>query len=927
MNSPLVLRNVQRTFGQDAALRGIHLDFPEKGLVGILGPSGCGKSTLLNILAGIDIGYQGSVKIFGKESKRRSEAKRNRLRLLHFGYVFQSFRLLELETVMANLLVCLKSIYDANTEELRKKALDLLRFVGMEKRADQRVNTLSGGEKQRVAIARALCADPQVLLCDEPSGALDGRNAKLVFRLLRGIAEKCLVIVVSHDQDILTSSCHELIEMRDGKVVRHTKRKNTSAASSAKSIRLRKNPVPEPLGFGFCLRHAMSVFKAKRIRSLLSAGAMMFGLATLGITAYLGNSISTEIEGAFASLVPKHTIVMEEQSEDGSGISNIYAASPEDADFLVDEYPDLIEDYGTTLAMDYGSWFVDDDYVSYQAGSETVVLPGFGVEQINDYLWYHPGVGATVFPRPSVNMKTDEVVLGLPYPTMFNLCLSLHIVRSYQSLGDYLASHGLSIVLHASHIEWGFQDEELFTVVGVCQNAKPVFFHTDHRWNHKVIIDQMFFRVTRLESGPTPQYIQEIPYLVLKGNVLDLLALVRTDPALRHLVFEKASAAYLPTLCEAGEPCPYNRVYLYACDKTGVPWDRLEEIKRAIPSCRGRSPTSDGGFYGGALVSGFLGKFFVSASLEAATEAGEAYGYLPIEAAMLPLDLPEGVKEGSYLSTGSKAIRLSADTTNPKTGRSPQGNQECLLSRSLYEAWGKPDEITIALEIGAEEIGTMYYRDFRYAQLKVVGVKEENEDTLFVVSDWTVDALIELFDMSPFLLEPRGAVFYVDESTDTKTVITALSKAYPEYHFYDPALEIHLSLTDTLSYIQVILNVFSYIALTMSLLLFLISMGITLRENAHESGLLYVLGFSRSAISRFFFGHAFLFTLLGLGGSFVLLFGLQFAVKSYLGGFFGTPFSWSLSYLPFFIVLLTATGVCVLARLALGLWMALHRMP
>ena len=927
MNSPMVLRCVKRSFGKDQALRGIDLILPMKGLVGIVGPSGCGKSTLLNILSGIDVGYLGSAKLFGHESKRRSEAKRNRLRLLRIGYVFQSFRLLELETVLANLLITLSSVYDANSDDLRKKAFDLLRFVGMEKKASQRVNTLSGGEKQRVAIARALGSDPDVLLCDEPSGSLDEKNAHLVFDLLRGISSKNLVVVVSHDRQLVEGYCDEIIEMKDGRIVRRIRHRNEPASSSPKSIKLRKNPSPMKLGFGLCLQHAFSIFKAKKVRSFLSTGAMMLGLATLGIVSYLGNSISAEIEGAFSSLVPKQTIVMTEQSEDGSGISNIYAASIEEAQYLVDEYPDLIEDYGTRLSMDYASWFVDDDYCSYASGVETLVLPGFGVEQINDYLWYYPGQGSTVFPRPSVNMKRDEVVLGLPYATMFNLCLSLHIVRSYQSLGDYISSHGLTITLHASNIEWGFEDEELFTVVGVCQSQKPVFYHTDHHWNHHVIIDTMFFRTTRKEEGPTPQYIQEIPYVSLKGNVLDFLSLVRTDPSLQHLVFEKASSVYLPTLCEIGEACPYQRVYLYSCDKTGVNWETLNEISDSIDGYLGRCPISDGGFYAGSLVSGFLGKFFVAASEAAVVEAGEAYGYLPSEAAMLPLDLPEGVKDGSYLSTGSSSIRLSADCSRPSQGRSPKGNQECLLSKKLYEAWGHPEEIHIGLEIASEEIGTMYRRDFRYSALKVVGVKDDNEDTLHVVSDWTIDALIELFDMSPFLLEPRGAIFHVDEKTDTQAIVAKLSKLYPEYSFTDPALDIRLSITDTLAYIRVILDAFSYIGLAMALLLFLISMGITLRENAHESGLLFVLGFGRGSLTRFFYGHALLFSLLGATGSSLLLLGLQVAVKGYICRLFGTPFSFELAWMPFLIVWATALAVLLLSHLVLSLWMRLHTLP
>ena len=918
MNNPIVLKGVSRKYGKTYALEKVDLVFPNKGLIGIIGPSGSGKSTLLSLLSGLDCAYSGSIKVKGKELKKLSEEDRSALRLHHFGYVFQNYRLLELETAFTNVMVPMEAIYQGNKADLQEKARDLLSFVGLKDKVNQRVNTLSGGEKQRVALARALSSDPEIVLADEPTGALDSKSSEAVFALLRGVAEKTLVILVSHDVETAKLYCDKLVRLSDGKVVGVEEMDNEEAAKETpKSLKIKQRKKRADLSLGFLFRHSLSLAKAKPLRSLLSEITISLGLASLGIVSYLTSSIEGEIQNAFSSLVPTSTIVASCRNEIGSGVSNVYAASLEDAAYLVDEYPDLIEDYGTCLSLDYENWFKDENYFSYSTGTKQVILPGFSMRSINDFLWYKPGVGENVYPRPSVNMRNDQVILGLPYATMFNVCFSFYIQRNYQSLGDYIAGHGWKIILHATNYGYGFEDEELFEVVGIIATDKPIIYHENHRWNQNILLDTMKFRSSQKEEIASPQYVYEIPYLDLSCDIGDFFALSRKEEDMDRFVFEHVNSRYHPSLCEKGKKSDLRRLFVYSCDKFGAKWTELDQIMDGYPEILGRNPSSPGGYFSSSdsISSGFVNKAFLGPNQDDLLEVGESYGNLSLEEAMLPISLPMGVKDASYLTLGEGSVSFSSDLSSIKEGRRPEGLEECVLSKGLFEEWGKPTSIGMALEISGEAIGDRYERDFRYCELKVVGVKEEDIDTVYVINDWTIDAPYGLFDMSPFLLQPSGATFFCKKGSDTSSIISSLSKIFPQYKFADPSLEIGSSISSTLGYIQVILYAFSAIALAMAALLFIIVMVIMITENAHEGKLLFAIGLPRSSIGKLYLSHCYLYVGIGLLSSLAITISGQVMVKVYLGQAFGSGLKGGLSFLPLGLVGLAALAMLLLCHL------------
>ena len=218
----LVLKNIVKDYSAgDArveALRGVDLEFGDSEFAAILGPSGCGKTTLLNIIGGLDRYTSGDLVIRGKSTKQFTERDWDTYRNHSVGFVFQSYNLIPHQTVLSNVELAL-TLSGVSREERRRRAAEALEKVGLGNQMKKKPNQLSGGQMQRVAIARALVNDPEVLLADEPTGALDSETSIQVMEILRQVAKDRLVIMVTHNPELADQYATRIIRLLDGKVV------------------------------------------------------------------------------------------------------------------------------------------------------------------------------------------------------------------------------------------------------------------------------------------------------------------------------------------------------------------------------------------------------------------------------------------------------------------------------------------------------------------------------------------------------------------------------------------------------------------------------------------------------------------------------------------------------------------------------------
>jgi putative ABC transport system ATP-binding protein len=223
MENVIEIRNLQKFYGEGAsqvrALEGVDLDVRAGEVLVLMGPSGSGKTTLLSIMGCILRASAGSVKIRDIEAAGLPESQLPSVRLRHFGFVFQGFNLFPALTARENVEIAL-DLKRVSRRDARRRAEELLAAVGLGDKLGTHPADLSGGQKQRVAIARALAGDPEIVLADEPTAALDSASGKTVMEILSGLsaARNRAVVIVTHDPRVL-GYAHRVVHMADGRIV------------------------------------------------------------------------------------------------------------------------------------------------------------------------------------------------------------------------------------------------------------------------------------------------------------------------------------------------------------------------------------------------------------------------------------------------------------------------------------------------------------------------------------------------------------------------------------------------------------------------------------------------------------------------------------------------------------------------------------
>ena len=283
------------------ALKGISIDFREHEFVSILGQSGCGKTTTLNIIGGLDHYTSGDLIINGKSTKEFKDRDWDTYRNHSVGFVFQSYNLIPHQSVLANVELAL-TLSGVSKKERRERAMEALKKVGLGDQMHKRPNQMSGGQMQRVAIARALVNDPDIILADEPTGALDTETSIQIMEILKNISKDKLIIMVTHNPELAQQYSSRIIKLLDGKIVDDSNPYEQNGKEQEKQTNKKK----ASMSFFTALSLSMNNLMTKKGRTILTAFAGSIGIIGIALILALSNGVQNYItkteEEALSSL-------------------------------------------------------------------------------------------------------------------------------------------------------------------------------------------------------------------------------------------------------------------------------------------------------------------------------------------------------------------------------------------------------------------------------------------------------------------------------------------------------------------------------------------------------------------------------------------------------------------------------------------------
>jgi len=315
----LELKNIKKDYVTSdtkvSALKGINIDFREHEFVSILGPSGCGKTTLLNIIGGLDDYTKGDLIINGKSTKKYKDSDWDTYRNHNVGFVFQSYNLIPHQTVLANVELAL-TLSGVSPAERRKRAKKVLEEVGLKDQIHKKPNQLSGGQMQRVAIARALVNDPDILLADEPTGALDSKTSVQIMEILKSISKDKLIIMVTHNPELAETYSSRIIKLLDGNIVSDSKPYEHKDKEEKEFVTKGKKSMSLKTALSLSLNNLM----IKKGRTFLTAFAGSIGIIGIALIMSLSSGVQNYIDSIEEDTLSTYPISIQKQTVDMSSM-------------------------------------------------------------------------------------------------------------------------------------------------------------------------------------------------------------------------------------------------------------------------------------------------------------------------------------------------------------------------------------------------------------------------------------------------------------------------------------------------------------------------------------------------------------------------------------------------------------------------------
>ncbi len=350
----LELKNITKIYATDdfkqTALDNISIVFRKCEFVSILGPSGSGKTTLLNIIGGLDDYTDGDLIINGTSTKKYTDRDWDTYRNHRVGFVFQSYNLITHQSILSNVELAL-TLSGVGKKERRKRAIEALEKVGLKDHINKRPNQLSGGQMQRVAIARALVNNPDILLADEPTGALDSATSEQIMDLLKEVAKDRLVIMVTHNAELAHEYSTRIIEVKDGVILNDSNKVSKNETESKRNKCDKKTNMSIKTALSLSLNNLMT----KKGRTILTAFAGSIGIIGIALILSLSNGINSYIAKTEEETLSSYPLTIQKQNVDMASLLSAFTGSKKDDEkSKKDEITstNIMGDVFTTLSKD-----------------------------------------------------------------------------------------------------------------------------------------------------------------------------------------------------------------------------------------------------------------------------------------------------------------------------------------------------------------------------------------------------------------------------------------------------------------------------------------------------------------------------------------------------------------------------------------------
>lgn len=859
----LNLENIECVLGGEKILDIKKLNLSRPGLYVFLGPSGCGKTTLLNIIAGLNKQYTGSVTLFNKDYKAMKEAEICELRSSHLSIYFQHSVFLEELTLEDNILLTAINTNQELVNFNSEKVSLLARKLNIEHRLSQKVKKLSGGEKTRAALARTLAKEVPLYLFDEPTAALDSKNAHIAMKLIAEKAKRSIVILVSHDQQLIEEYADVILFLQYGEIVK-VKEINNKKTKAVKTKEFQGD-------YGDNSDYiAKALLKAKKRQNLFTGTSINIGIVSLGLSLLLVSAINTKMTSAFQGSFTEDTRFVEADAIPPPSV--VKSAKRED---IVASFPGAYK-VGAVYTNDMFTHFPSVNKLSLTFQNFDFPLPSFHVGLFNEPLFINE-VKEETFPYIS-SLEMGEIALVLPfddYKVLQNV-LRLPFRNSPVDLGAYLKQNEVVLKLNVGNNLWDYFVEESFVLKSVLLGLEPYVIMGEPNDVVRLFEDKM-----GLPSSLNLTKEEEYPWTLKRINYLYSL---NAEPLLWQT---SKSEKYVVTLANRhyfrhifSKSALLNRIVIFEAPP------RFNEVLSVSNSSS--FFTFDGGltFIPQMMMVGYLYNFFLSPNPSLVDD-------------VINLDKSEREKSRPNFELPAGIINLAIQYNGLGSFRFAKAQKEYALneigiSSGLAEQlFNKTDVVGQSLHIGAltaiSEINKEYQKEYQETSLVIKDVIDEDQSILYHQPLWSYLLFKDVFGVDVFSLRLNG-VIVEEEIADTNLKVTY------------PFKEFKTSLDQSLSELQNYTLVIAVAAFALSTIIIFMVIYLLVSELNEEFSGLHLIGYAKKTLQKIINNYIKRFLGLNILLSLGQMFLFSFLIEYILSDTFLTPFKYHFEVLPYFVV-------------------------
>lgn len=835
----LNINNLTKKFNENVVLSKVSISISSPGIYVICGESGCGKTTFINILGLMDEEYEGDYYFINQNVKNMTNQEKELIRYNQISYIYQNPKFLENESIKVNLEIALNKKYR------KKELIENLKKVNLNINYNKKVSFLSGGERKRLAILISILKDTPLILADEITVGLDNENKINIMNYLLELSKTKIILLLTHDISFIKHYVKNVYYIKNKQIFIKTKDEIVYENETRKDNKLQKT---------FIRKHIINHIKSKTLRTLLSTLCMVIALVSFGFSILLTSSLSDSITDSLSKNINDQQILVTKKEEMKRMNKNVTLDKYEIKE-IQREYNHYFDYSGVNYLNNLSTFFKDEDYLEVIIDHKRYNLKGYCANSINNFTYIELDDEPFIYSSKKM-LEEDEIILSLTNNQVYTFCNLLNIeYKDETSLLSYLINFPLNLSFYFSNSDWEYEIEVNLKMIGYTISDEKNIYHTDSLWNEYFLEE-----VLQLIYSYELDVIDEIPWTMKKIHYLKLKE-GKEMMFLQEFLSNINMESYAYGILRREDAFLVYFIKKYDNNFTKSSLDNL--LNENLVNYQ---PCSTNGYnvIENALLKGFVKPTYICNEYKLIEEYIDYNSYSAsnlgnYQSTILTYTNEQLLSLNLLDSSNSNFITVKTynNEGNEIVGRYPKKYNEIIVSRGLLNS------LNISLNnrvFSEKQVYFLTLKDIEYAngkyknnyiieKLIICGVIEEDEKIVYVPSYWSSIYLTLILEDN-YINYPITSSLYDYKGDDIETYIDELNQKYPKYNFSNPLLDYKKKVDETLYYLNLGLNIFSFFCLTSSLLMIFISSYLFVNDTKKEIGIYTFYGYQRKSIEK-----------------------------------------------------------------------------